>query len=110
MNHFRILKRMKWCILACILVPMLSGCGGDVWKTLTFTLSGEKNVTSFGFSTPASTGVVDDAARTVVITVPYRTSVSALVATFATTSPSAMCKYRTSSISARDDDEYVRSP
>ena len=45
-------------------------------------------ITAFSFTNPSTQGVIDEAAKTISVTVPYGTNVSALVATFATTGAS----------------------
>ncbi|HEY5168176.1 MAG TPA: hypothetical protein VIK03_02105, partial [Thermoleophilia bacterium] len=44
-----------------------------------------KAITAFGFTSPAATGTVNEAAHTIAVTVPFGTDVSTLVATFTTT-------------------------
>ena len=44
-----------------------------------------KAITAFGFTNPAVTGTVNEGAHTIAVTVPFGTSVTALVATFTTT-------------------------
>ena len=55
------------------------GGGGGV------TLSSDKAITSFSFVMPAINGVVNESAKTIAVTVPVGTNLTALVATFATT-------------------------
>jgi len=49
------------------------------------TLSSDKAITSFSFIMPAVTGVINETAKTVIMTVPVGTNLTALVATFTTT-------------------------
>jgi len=56
--------------------------------TVTFAANPAKAITAFSFATPAATGVINDGAKTIALTVPYGTNVSALVATFITTGAS----------------------
>jgi Protein of unknown function (DUF1566) len=66
--------------------------GNSAWsKSLKFkvvTGSPAKAITAFSFSSPAATGTVTEAAHTIALTVPFGTTVSALVATFTTTGAS----------------------
>jgi hypothetical protein len=55
-----------------------SGSGGG-------TLSSDKAITSYSFVLPAVTGVVNESAKTIAVTVPVGTNLTALVATFSTT-------------------------
>ncbi|MCK9418442.1 MAG: SBBP repeat-containing protein [Nitrospirae bacterium] len=47
-----------------------------------------KAITAFSFTSPASTGIINESAKTISVTVPYGTNVTALVATFTTTGAS----------------------
>jgi hypothetical protein len=47
-----------------------------------------KEITAFGFLSPAAVGTIDEATHAIAITVPFGTSVTALVATFTTTGAS----------------------
>jgi hypothetical protein len=47
-----------------------------------------KALTAFAFASPSATGTVDESAHTVAVTVPFGTTVTALVATFTTTGAS----------------------
>ncbi|MFA4836014.1 MAG: Ig-like domain-containing protein [Dehalococcoidia bacterium] len=49
------------------------------------TLSSAKAITAFDFTTPAVTGVINEAAKTIAVTVPFGTNLTALIATFTTT-------------------------
>ncbi len=51
-------------------------------------LSNAKGITAFSFANPAATGTTDETAKTIAVTVPYGTNVTALVATFITTGAS----------------------
>jgi hypothetical protein len=53
--------------------------------TVTIVPSSAKALTAFSFASPAATGTVDENAKSITITVPYGTNVTALVATFTTT-------------------------
>ena len=56
-----------------------NGGGGGV------TLSSDKAITSFSFVLPAVTGIINETAKTIAVTVPVGTNLTALVATFTTT-------------------------
>ena len=66
--------------------------GAGSWsKTVAFTIADSqsaKAITAFGFSSPAVTGAVDEAAHTIAVKVPTGTGLTALVATFTTTGTS----------------------
>jgi hypothetical protein len=47
-----------------------------------------KAITAFRFASPAATGTINENAKTIAVTVPYGTNVTALVATFTTTGSS----------------------
>ncbi len=49
-----------------------------------------KFITAFSFTNPAATGVITEAKRTIAVTVPFGTDVTALVASFTTTDTSPM--------------------
>ena len=49
------------------------------------TLSSDKAFTAFGFILPAVTGVINETAKTIAVTVPFGTPLTALVASFTTT-------------------------
>jgi peptidoglycan/xylan/chitin deacetylase (PgdA/CDA1 family) len=53
--------------------------------TVTVAANPAKAITGFSFSSPTAAGVINDTAHTIVVTVPYGTDVTALVATFTTT-------------------------
>jgi uncharacterized protein (TIGR02145 family)/uncharacterized repeat protein (TIGR02543 family) len=54
--------------------------------TVTVASNAAKALTAFSFSSPAVTGTISESAKTVALTVPYGTDVTALVATFAVSS------------------------
>ena len=56
--------------------------------TVTVALSSAKAITAFSFASPATTGVINENAKTIAVTVRYGTDVRALVATFTTTGSS----------------------
>jgi virginiamycin B lyase len=62
---------------------LLASCGGGRGgSTLAST---EKAITAFSFTSPAATGIIDENTKSISVTVPYGTDVTALVATFTTT-------------------------
>ncbi len=56
--------------------------------TVTVAANTAKALTAFSFTTPAVTGTITESAKTVALTVPYGTDVTALVATFTSTGAS----------------------
>jgi hypothetical protein len=52
------------------------------------TLSSDKAITAFSFASPAATGTIDESAKTIAVSLPAGTAVTALVATFTTTGAS----------------------
>ncbi|MGB7567343.1 MAG: FISUMP domain-containing protein, partial [Chitinivibrionales bacterium] len=56
--------------------------------TVTIAANNAKALTAFNFTSPAVTGTITESAKTVALTVPYGTDVTALVATFASTGAS----------------------
>ena len=54
------------------------------------TPSSAKAINSFGFIMPAVTGVINESAKTILVTVPFGTPVTALIATFTTTGTGVM--------------------
>jgi hypothetical protein len=64
---------------------------GDMYRVRavrSFSNDPSKAITAFNFASPAATGVITEAAHTIAVTVPYGTSVTALVADFTTTGES----------------------
>ncbi len=56
-----------------------------VWNFIVAGPNSAKAITSFSFASPAASGTIDENAKTIAVTVPYDTDVTALVATFSTT-------------------------
>ena len=56
--------------------------------TVTVAANTAKALTAFSFTSPVATGAINETAKTVVLTVPFGTDVTALVATFASTGAS----------------------
>jgi hypothetical protein len=67
-----------------------SGGGGEGGTNNPAPVSSAKAITAFSFSSPAATGVINETAKTISVTVPYGTNVTALVASFATTGASVL--------------------
>lgn len=70
----------KTWLLMLLLVAFASGCGGEGSRRT--VQNSDTTVTAY--SLDGATGIIDDTARTIEVTVPFDTDVSALVATFAT--------------------------
>ena len=60
----------------------------DYVVTVTVAPSPAKALTAFSFASPAATGVINEGAHTIALTVPFGTNVTALVASFTTTGAS----------------------
>ena len=70
----------------CVMLVSLIGCSGGNSKGGNFPKSSSsKQMTAFGFTIPASTGIINETAKTIAIKVPYKTDVTKLVAVFTTT-------------------------
>jgi hypothetical protein len=78
--------QVKFWYMALILVVFIAGCppgkGGDGGDTTA------KAITAFSFTSPAATGTIDENAKTIAVTVPNGTDVTALIATYTTTGES----------------------
>jgi 6-phosphogluconolactonase (cycloisomerase 2 family) len=71
------------------MILALSGCGGGGGGAPAPTpLSSAKAITSFSISNPAVSGTINESAKTIALTVPSGTAVTALVSNFATTGAS----------------------
>jgi hypothetical protein len=66
-------------------VMAANGTSASYTVTVTTAPNSAKAITAFSFATPAAVGSIDEAAKTIAVTVPYGTDVTALVATFNTT-------------------------
>ena len=62
-------------------VLLLASCGGNS----STSLSSEKSITTFSFTNPQAVGIIDENAKTIELTVPCGTNITALVAKFDTT-------------------------
>jgi uncharacterized repeat protein (TIGR02543 family) len=89
-----IMKRTIFLLTAVMIAAMLivfTGCsapaGGSGGSGGTADAN-PKAITAFGIVSPAATGVIDESAHTIAVTVPYGSTVTALVATFTTTGSS----------------------
>jgi sulfatase-modifying factor enzyme 1 len=85
------IKKTLMIILSLMLtVTLFTACSGEDGSDdgTTTTPSDAKVITAFGFTTPAVVGVIDDSAKTISVTVPSGTDITALVATFTTTGTS----------------------
>jgi len=66
-------------------VTASDGSTAQYTVTVTKASSSAKAITAFSFSNPSATGTIDENTKTISVTVPYGTNVTALVATFITT-------------------------
>ena len=73
---------------ASYVVTAADGTTATYAVAVTVALNPAKALTAFSFANPPATGAIDESAKTVTLTVPFGTSVSALVATFSTTGAS----------------------
>lgn len=89
MNRFEgISKPLMW-FMALLLVVFAAGCGNTGGSVSTFGLT-SKAITAYSIagSTWVGTGVINESAKIIAVTVPYGTNVTARVATFTTTGKS----------------------
>jgi len=70
-------------------------------------LSSDKAITAFSFTDPAATGTVDEANKTIALTVPFGTAVTALVATFTNSAASAVTVGGTAQISGTTANNFT---
>jgi uncharacterized protein YegL len=70
------------------LVTAADGTRATYTVTVTVAASPAKAITAFSFASPAATGIIDEAAKTIAVIAPHGTDVTALVATFTTTGAS----------------------
>lgn len=71
-------------ILLLIAGVNFTACGGDGGGGNTPASSTSKQILTFGFTSPASTGVIDETAKTIAVRVPFKTDVTKLAAVFST--------------------------
>ena len=67
---------------------IMAGCGGGGGGGGASPVSDAKSITAFSFTSPAATGTINENAKTIAVTVPNGTNVTALDATFTTTGAS----------------------
>jgi hypothetical protein len=78
---------LKYLAVVFTLIAILPGC--RVKNINQYGTSGSaKAITSFSFVSPSATGTINEATKTIAVTVPYGTDVTTLVATFITTGKS----------------------
>ena len=70
------------------IVAAADGSTATYIVAITVALNSAKAITAFSFTSPAATGIINESAKTIAVAVPHGTSVTALVATFATTGAS----------------------
>ena len=95
-----------------IISPMLVNCSGgensDNNQTPPQTLSSAKAITAFSIASPQGTGIIDENAKTITLSVPYGTDVTALVALFTSTGASVTVN-GTSQISGTTPNNFTSS-
>ena len=74
--------RVRLWFMPLLFIMVISSCRGDN------TISSAKAITAFLFTNPAAAGAIDENAKTVAVTVPNGTNVTALIAWFSTTGAS----------------------
>ncbi len=77
--------KVKLWYMALTLVVFIAGCSSGGGGGDTTSLSNAKAITAFSFTSPAATGTIDETAKTIAVTAPHGTDVTALIATFTTT-------------------------
>jgi hypothetical protein len=77
------MKRLISFLILVISAAVFASCGGSGGGNA--PASSEKSIMAFSFANPAATGTIDENAKTIALTEPYGTDVTALVATFTTT-------------------------
>jgi hypothetical protein len=77
-------KRLMW-LIALLLTAFITGCGGG---NVTSVAPASNAKAIIAFSLNGVTGTINEAAKTIAVTVPFGTNVTALVATFTTTGAS----------------------
>ncbi|MGA2553489.1 MAG: hypothetical protein ABSF20_01750, partial [Smithella sp.] len=70
------------------IVTAANGSTATYTVTVTVALSPEKAITVFSFNNPVASGTIDEHAKTISLTVPYKTNVTGLIAVFTTTGAS----------------------
>jgi len=78
--------QVRFCFVVLLLIALIAGCNGSAGGGGgTTPLSDAKAITAFSFMNPAGTGTINENAKTISVTVPNGTNVTALAATFTTT-------------------------
>jgi N-acetylneuraminic acid mutarotase len=72
-------------VMGILVMFVLAACSGGGGGGGGSSLSSAKAITAFSFTSPAATGTIDENAKTIAVTVPFGTDVTALIATFTTT-------------------------
>jgi hypothetical protein len=67
------------------LIAIVAGCGSSGGGGGITSISNAKAITAFSFISPAATGIIDENAKTITVTVPHGTNVTTLTAMFTTT-------------------------
>lgn len=83
MNMFKsITKPLRW-FMAFLLIAFVAGCGGGGGGSTGIAPAATKAITAYSLS--GATGTINETAKTIAVTLPYATNVTALAATFTTT-------------------------
>ena len=90
LSKFRLITLMHIIFVATagLILASCGGGGGGGGGGGAGPIASSKAMTAFTFSTPAATGTINESAKTIALTVPAGTNVTALVATFTTTGSS----------------------
>jgi len=78
------MKTFKF-LLGILLSIAITACGGGGGTSVVQSKSNLKAVFQYSFSSPSASGVINEQAKTIDVTVPFGTNVTMLVASFATT-------------------------
>jgi len=87
----KMLPVIRASVLLFFLTAILISCGGGGGGGLSVNVtaaSSAKAITAFSFTNPGATGLIDESAKTIAVSVPQGTNVTALAATFTTTGSS----------------------
>jgi hypothetical protein len=74
---------------------------------VTVAATSAKAITAYSFATPAATGTINENAKTIAVTVPHGTDVTALVATFTTTAASVKVG-QTDQVSGKTTNDFTK--
>lgn len=80
-------KYIVWALVFIMFAFNLLACGVSS-VGVPASVSSSKAITAFSFTSPAATGTINESAKTIAVTVPYGTNVTALAGTFTTTGAS----------------------